>query len=87
MDGWMVGCSKEWMSSPRAATVAGWSQVVVWRRGVVLGWRRHWLHFILHAVQQHLPRDLHLLGQVLVLFVLIIFVQQVLLRPLVKLPR
>lgn len=57
---------------------------------IVMGWGGNGLHLVLHAIQQDLPGGLHvrhLLSQVLlVVLVVLVFIQQVLPRPLLKLP-
>lgn len=73
---------------PWAATVAWWCDIVAWWCGAVLWWGWYWFHLVLHSIQQNFASGLHmshLLGQVLLL-ILIIFIQQILPCPLLKLP-
>ena len=56
---------------------------------MVMGWGGNWLHLVLDAIQQDFPRGLHvghLLGQILFVVLIILVIQQVLPRPLLKLP-
>lgn len=51
-----------------------------------MGWGGNGLHLVLNAIQQDLPSGLHVLSQILLVILVIVFIQQVFPRPLLKLP-